>query len=229
MTKEGKATELNFFGVIHNHLFGLIKLSTWRQDTTPHVDALLSYLKPYVDDELDKFRCEAPGDEHGNRIHKIKIAMLALHRIGVIPHPSAGNKKRVYSSYDKKEEEGFGISHGGISNRRMFRQLLMKYYSLLSELTFAAFDMEAIKYTLDTGYALLTPYVTEDDRKSWKMCNFLAKLDPYSAMKKRMEILSMIMDREGFLFQRRFIDEMTIDSYEDYEELLEEDERELYS
>ncbi len=230
----------SFFNIVYNHLFGIIKLATERRDIELHTDTLISILKRRFSDDIKDFYDERKEkDDYGRKIHKVKTIMLCLYDIDVLPISNLENERRYYNQFNPDQK---GVSQSEIENDLIFKDLLMKYYYFLSRLSFKGDDMEALKYYLDIAYALLSPYITENDRERWELSNYMIDIDiedygipnmidrdfnEYNAVMLRIEILSEILGREGFQFKERTIDEMDISNLPTMEEI--EDESELYS
>lgn len=204
---------MSFFKVIYNHLYGLIKLCAYREDISVHADALLAYLRPYMDNTMLDFKNNYPDEEYQRKMHKVKTIMLTLYRNEIIPYSSSSKDKRIYSEYDLDYEPELGISRHGSDSDFVFENLMMFFYYYLSRLTFKHDDIKSMNYMLDLGYSLLTPYLITTDRDKWIFANELKnkKAFKYESIKVKMECISFILNREGFQFKQRFVDEMKVE------------------
>jgi len=200
--------EVSYFAVIYNHLIKLIELSFAREEITIHTGSLWAMLKPYIDDDLERiWRMKQTGGQYKSMMWKVRAIMLTLYQIEALPSSNIDVDLRVFGEFEPSYEKDDKVTLAG---ELKFRDLMMRYYFLLTELCSEGYDLESMHYMADLGYYLCSPYLTWEDLDEWKEQIDYGQWSRWRWFTGKVTIISGILDREGMQFRRRAIDQMSV-------------------
>ncbi len=202
--------KISYFSVIYNHLVELIILAYIREQIHLHTESLWGMLTPYVDEKTEKLwkSKKRQKNQYKAMLWRVRVIMLTLYEIETLPKSNADGSQRVFSDYDP---DYYNDESAKIANQLEFKDLMMRFYILLTDLVSEGYDVKAMNYMVDLAYYMCSPYTTWEDMERWKQANDMRKLyGDFNWFTKKLGIVSSILDREGLQFSRRAIDQVGV-------------------
>lgn len=204
-----KDDEVTYFSVIYNHLVELIVLSYSREKIHLHTEALWGMLTPYIDEKTERLwkKKQRQQNQYKAMLWRLRVIMLTLYEIETLPRSNVDQNERVFSDY----EPDYYDDGAKIANQLEFKDLMMRFYYLLTDLVAEGYDVDSMNYMADVGYYMCSPYLTWEDMERWKQANDLRNWGgKWAWFREKLGIISSILDREGLQFSRRAIDQVGV-------------------
>ena len=196
---------------------------------------LLYTLEIYMSEEMKAFRDNGAeydidiGDGYVENLHRVRTIALCLYNMEAIPSPRTGRKLKF--------QDVMKVRTKGVSQNIDYRMIMMYYLEARRGLTEQIVKKpdtvnnpyNALHFLLDTGFSLLSPYITIKEYETWeRACDMLLGVDNIVdnpekvnlSKTKKIALQSKIMHRQGFQMTYRDIDKMGYDAEDD--ELIEQ-------
>lgn len=207
MSREG--VSVSYSSVIHNHLMGFVGVTYLREDATVMADTLWALLDPWLSDDIRKlWRRKCAGDGYKTMMWKIRVNILALYEIEAIPKSTAPKPQETLVNYEyTTRHKEYGSELGvKIAEHVMYKQAVMRYLYLFTELIQEGSDLETLTYMADLGYAFCTPYLSYEEAEHWREIEQATYYGKWRQFVEKLRLIIGILDRESILFARRVVD-----------------------
>lgn len=240
--KQEKDDNFSYIKNISKRLQNIIYLTTIQRDISPMCEDLLYLIYPYMSQDMKDYlnNGEELKDDYDENIHRVRTIVLTLYNIESIPSPNADDNRLKYKEVllDKGK---YGTTPHSVAQNVDFRSTLMYYLEarrrlteeIIKESSKISNPYHALHFLLDIGFALLSPYVTEDEYDRWmESCervkeqeNVIDNKDVLNeSRREKIIIQSEIMDRQKFQMSYRDVDimgeepedENIIEEYKEY-------------
>lgn len=204
---------LTFKSVIMGNFFRLSESSAQSMPFNSILDSTWAFIEPFLD-EYDKEewrkKCAKPifSEEmlYETNMNKIKIISLVLYKTGVFPNRDnlQHRKNEAYTSGGSKKVKGMSVH---IIDDIKIHNFFMRHLFLMSYITKngGKFDVH-----IDVLWAVLSPYITEEDYDTWELNNEALKrgqFDEYQWNIEKIRICMRVLERADFLFESGITDE----------------------
>ena len=204
---------LQFKSVIMGNFYRLSETSAHALPFNNILDVMWAKVEPFLD-EYDKEewrqKCAiTPYSEemlYEINMNKLKVISLVLYKNGVFPNrDNLDNRKyRDYTSGGSHRVKGMTIH---IIDDIKIQQFFMRHLFLMTYITKngGRFDVH-----VDVLWAVLSPYVVEEDFDMWELNNKAlktGKFDEYQWNIEKLRICMVVLERADFLFESGITDE----------------------
>jgi len=204
---------LQFKSVIMGNFFRLSESSAHALPFNNILDSMWALIEPFLD-EYDKEewrkKCSIqPNSEemlYSINMNKIKIISLVLYKTGVFPNRD-GLQNRKYSKFTSTGGERMKGMTIHIIDDIKIHNFFMRHLFLMSYITK---NGGRVGVHIDVLWAVLSPYVVEEDFDMWDLNNDALKTGRFDEYKWNIEKLRVCMrtlERADFLFESGITDD----------------------
>ncbi|MFP4051787.1 MAG: hypothetical protein ACLFVB_08625 [Thermoplasmata archaeon] len=205
---------INFTDNILYRIETILKHSMNQEDLSNTTRDLISIIKPYMSDRLNEMYKEGRGSDYNSSLHRVRYSMLTLFDCNALPRARVKKENRHYTQ----------MLDGGsksVAGKIDLYYIMNKYLEFRNQINDQAQKenyqnpMVKLHNIINVGWAILSPYISEEDHEEWVQAKELTKDNAYEGKNAKIDLTSKIMDREGLQWNEADIDEMEYRSPEE--------------
>lgn len=203
--------ESDFNSVIMSNFYRISECTSHKMPFDNILDGFWAIMEPFLDEydhehwrELDDLTTYSTSEMFQSIVGKLQLISLVLYKNGILPNRDS-LKNRKYEKLMEKGEKGSRSFKYHVIEDVKLQHYIMKH---LRDLSYIMKNRMEFDVHADVLWAVLSPYVTEEDYLKWKLNNKkFSRSHPYRWNIEKIRICMIVLERADFLLETGMTDE----------------------